>query len=187
MTTSDIRQDSYNKLTQLPLLSYNIVSYLLANNDDAWKLLFYNDPNCWKSDLAHPNLTSAQKGALVYDGIKPITECRVFLDTGMDDVWNEEACQLRVAILEFSPTNYVYGYAVVGLETYCHYKINTLSNYQTRIETLLQSVVSTLNGADVSGLGRLYFDAHVNSRSRMSTIGQPPYKGKLTVMCNWIV
>jgi hypothetical protein len=184
--STDITQDSYNKLNQLPLLPYNIVSYLIQNNELIWKILAYNDANCWKNDSTHPNLTNEQKGQLVYDGIKKVTDCRVFLDTGQDYVWTEILSILRISILDFSPSNKVYGYVSIGIEAYAHYQISTLSNYQVRTDTMVQSVISTLNGADVQGLGRLYFDARPSGKARIATIGQSPYKGKLAVMCNWI-
>ena len=70
--------ESYNTYSSIPLISYNIISYLIDNNETIFKLLYYNDSNAWRSDSNHPNLTKVQKGSLIFDGIKPQTDSRIF-------------------------------------------------------------------------------------------------------------
>jgi hypothetical protein len=73
------------------------------------------------------------------------------------------------------------------MEVYSHYKINMLNNYTTRIDTIIQQLIEVFNGAEISGLGRMYFDAKANPRSRASIIGQIPMKGKILTICNHVL
>jgi hypothetical protein len=178
---------SYNIFDILPSLPYNCISYLMENSSLAWKLLAYNDAEAWKSDGSHPDLTQTQKGELVYDGLKNQTSCRVFMTTGLDSAWMEQNCQLRISILSVEPVNYVVGYTTIAMEIYPHFLVSQLSNYMTRADMLAQELIRVFNGSDVGGLGKLYFDASKNPRSRMSVIGNPPFVGKGIVFCNWTV
>ena len=184
----DLIKEGYNKFTDYPLFAYNCVAYLVNDSESEliWKLLYYNDNNAWKNDSAHPNLTKAQKGALIYNGSAEETDYRVFLDFGMDNPWDIEACQIRISPVSINPSNYVIGNIAMGLEVYCHYKINTLSNYQTRIDTITQLFIKAFNGQSIEGVGKLYFDARANRMCNTVLIGHIPFKGKRTTMCNWI-
>ena len=184
----DERKEIYNKYEDLPMLSYNCIQYLMNNNDLVWKLLKYADENAWKNDSVHPNLTLEQKGELINNGSPdPDHEkFRVFMDVGQDDAWTNEACILRVTPIELIPKNHIYGVVVMGFEIYSHYKINQLSNYTTRLNTIVQQIIEVFNGQEVGGLGRLFFDATASSRCRMSISGQIPFKGNAVVMANWV-
>lgn len=177
---TDIRQESYNKFENLPLISYSIIKYLIDNDDEIWKLLKYNSSDAWNK----PVLTKAQKGALVYDGSVNETDYRVFMDVGADNSWTIEACILRISPITAIPSNYVNGILSIGTEIYCHYKINTMSNYQTRIDTITQRLIQILNGADIDNVGRLYFDTKASSVCKSIVIGAIPFKGRATVFCN---
>ena len=173
-------EEQYNKFTNLPLLSYNCITHLIQNNDLVWKLLKYSDNRAYEKS----NLTTQEKGALVYAGQVNVNEYRVFSDYGADDSILSEIAILRISVLELIPSNYVYGHVTMGMEIYSHYKINMLNNYTTRIDTIIQQLIETFNGAEISGLGRMYFDAKANPRSRVSIIGQIPMKGKILTICN---
>jgi len=177
----------YNTFELFPDLSYNCITYLIDNNELIWRLLSYTDVNAYRLDDDHPNLTKEQKGALVYNGIREETDCRVFMDSGQEYSWNIRACFLRITPVRLRPSNNIFGYVSMGFEIYCHYGINQLSNYKTRLNIITQQLIETLNGKDVGGLGRLYFDARASSDSRMQIMGQIPYKANGLVMCNWIV
>lgn len=183
----DIVKDSYNKFSQLPLLPYNCIAYLMQKSDLVWRLLKYNDADAWLEDANHPNLTEAQKALLIYDGKKREVDCRIFSTTGLSSGWSEQVCQLRISILEAIPSNKVYGYVTLGMEVYPHDLVNTLSNYQTRADTIAQQLIEVFNGAEIGGLGRLYFDASLNSRTKVSVIGTTPFVGKGVTFCNYVV
>jgi len=177
----DYIKKSYNKFSQVPLFPYNVVEYLVNNNDYLWKLLKYPTYDAWNK----ANLTKSEKRELIFNGEQKQTDCRVFLGEGQNDVWTEEQTFLRVSVVEVVPENYVYGSISVGFEVYTHFNIETLSNYTVRQDACIQSIIETLNGAEVGGLGRLYFDSEINRNCRIRIIGKIPYKGKALIMGNW--
>jgi len=172
----------YNKYTEFPNLSYNCITYMIDNNELIWKLLKYNNANAWQED----DLSIAEKRALIYSGQPDQTDYRVFMDLGNDDSWNEQTTILRIAPIELNPMNYVVGTLYMGFEIYVHYVCNTLSNYKARTYLMAQQIIETFNGAEIGGLGRLYFDANYSSRCTARITGQIPYKGMGVVMCNYL-
>ena len=178
---TDTRQDSYNKFEILSTVPYSIVSYLIDNAEYTWKLLNDNSPTAWQS--SKPSLTPEQKGLLVYDGVRKINDCRVFLDTGADDGWLVESTQLRVSVMNGVPNNHIWGTLSIAFEIYTHFKVNSLSNLTPRNLSIAQDLLTVLNGADVPGIGRLYFDAKQTSNCRLSlALGAIPYKGLSLIM-----
>ena len=182
----DSRKEEYNKFIDLPSISYNCIKYLMDNNELVWKLLKYDDKDAWKNDVTHPNLTKAQKGALIYDGSPNETDFRVFMDVGMDDPWTEQACVIRITPARLTPTSYVYGQVNMLFEVYAHYKVNTMSNYSTRLTTISQQFIEVFNGAEIGGLGRLFFDMKASPENRLTINGRTPMRGNALIMTNWM-
>lgn len=179
MTTQDPKQLNYNKVSNFARISYNIIKYLMANDELTWKLMYYDDSDCWKK----PDLTDEQKASLIYDGSQDETKFRLFLDVGQDDSWAVQACILRIDPVTVIPSNYIYGMIPIGFEVLSHYRVNHMSNYQTRSSTMAQRLIEVFNGADVPDVGRIYFDQKASTMCRMTTIGQIPYRGKALTMC----
>lgn len=181
-------KEIYNDFENYPLFAYNCLAYLVENEDYnlLWKLLYYNDADAWKNDVGHPNLTIIQKRNLIYAGQNDGTSYRAFIDFGLDDVWKVEACQIRISPIGLYPKNHIIGRLTMGFEVYSHFAINTLSNYTTRIDTITQLFVKAFNGTSVKGIGRLYFNSRASAQCGTSIIGAIPFKGKRTIMCNWI-
>lgn len=178
---TDLIQESYNKLTLLPLVPASIVEYLISNNEMVFKLLYYNSPDAWNK----ANLTASEKRSLIYNGTGPVENYRIFLDTGQDAAMTDQISILRVSVLEFEPKNYVIGYISILIEVYCHYLVNTMDNYCVRTDSIIQSVISSLNGAEIPHTSRLYFDSSQNRRSKIFTTGTSPFRGKAAIMCSW--
>ena len=185
MTTQglDSRKNEYNKFETLPLASYNITKYLMDNEETIWKLLKYSDADAWNK----PNLSLGEKAALVYAGQPNETDFRVFNSVGQDNSWTVEACLLRISPATILPNNYVFGYSSIAFEVYCHYKVVTLSNYMNRIDYASQRLIECLNGAEIDGVGRLFFDHRASAFSKSILIGSIPYKGRATIMCNYFL
>jgi len=179
----DITQDSYNKFTQFPNTSYNIIKYLIYNEEEMWKLLKYADADAWNK----PNLTIQEKVALVYSGQPNETDFRLFNNLGQDNSWTVEACILRIAPATLLPTNHVNGHQSIVFEVYSHYKIITLSDYTNRNDVVTQRLIECLNGADIENVGRLYFDYRASPYCKSVAIGSIPFKGRGTIMCNSIL
>ena len=173
-------KDSYASYDVLPKLSYNIIEHLMTNPDAEiiWKLLKYKDADAWNK----PNLTKKEKREMIYDGKHSQSNYNIFLDGFMDEATNEEKSFLRIYPSSIYPSTRTYGVCCINLEVFVHSQINHLSNYQTRIDTIIQALLKVLNGVNVNGVGVLYFDMQGNRYSKMSTTGEKPYKGKILVM-----
>jgi len=155
---------AYNKLTGYEMLPYNIVAYLMQNNENIWKLLKYNTFDA----LNQPDLTQAEKAQLIYNGEDPNSNTfNVFLFEGTDDAFIDQTSQLRVFNLSTDFDNRTTGTQDIGFLIVVHNKINMLNNYSTRLENIIKEIVSTLNGIDVGvGLGVIFADG-----SRRRTTG----------------
>jgi len=182
MSIIPTNKDGFNSFSEFPGMSYNIISYLMDNNELLWRLLVYNDNFAFRLDTDHPNLTKAQKGLLVYDGLREQTSCRVFLDLKQDDSLTQEMTMLRISPIEIIPTDNVLGKVAIGFEIFSHVKINTLGNYQTRVDMIVQQLLQSLNGQLIGGIGNLFFNSKTSSRCKVTTLGSIPYHGKGLVM-----
>ena len=111
-----------------------------------------------------------------------MSKYNVFFDYMMDDAEDQMKTLLRIYPAEVYPTTRVTGICTVNLEVFTHSKINHLSNYTTRVDVIIQTLLKVLNGADVGGIGVLFFDNQGSRYDRIQTIGQKPYKGKLLKM-----
>lgn len=176
ITSTD--RDAYNLYTQLPNYSYRLIQHLLENNELIWKLLKHPNPDAWMDSVT--NLTQAEKGALIWNGRGDASDFNVFMDDGIPDVETQEVTRLNILPYGISPRNRTVGDITLLMEVYSHYKINTLSNYTTRVDTILQQLLETFNGSVVEGLGigRIFFDKRGAGATRMELGGQIPFRGK---------
>jgi hypothetical protein len=160
--------------------SYKCITYLLENNELLWKLLKYNESDAWnRADLTH-----LEKAALIYNSEADSTSFRVFMDSGNPDAWTKEICQLRIYPVKIVPKTRTVGLVLLAFDFFCHYKINQLSNYKTRVDLGIEELLGTFNGINLAGIGRLYFNGAETSEDRAITTGQLPFKGKCIYMSN---
>lgn len=174
-------QSAYNSYDNLPNFSYNAISYLMTANEDFWRLIYYNDPNAWNVSV-DPNISSAQKAALIFDGSDDETKFRLFMDEGQVNAWTNEATVVRIFPYSIFSENRTIGTLTMAFDIFSHYRINTLSNYTTRIDTLAQIILQTFNGYYIGGLGKLTIDVLSNKQDRLYPSGQIPFKGKRITM-----
>jgi len=154
--------NAYNEYQQIRSMEYSIISHLILNNDEIWKILNNASSNC----LSGANLTTEQKGALIYQGQPDSTPYRVFLQPFTDDSFNEQQSQIRIYTSYIKPTNRVYGLIDFGIEVMSHNKICTLDGYENRNVVLMQQIIETLNGSDINGVGLLTFDYSRSTNNR---------------------
>lgn len=173
-------KNAYSNYTGMEKLSYRILEHLMSNPEAEiiWKLLKYNDADAWKK----PNLTKKEKSALIYNGMSSQDNFNVFFDSFMDEATNKEKSFLRIYPSSILPIKRTYGVCCINLEVFVHSQINHLSNYTTRLDTIIQKLIEVLNGVDVEGVGVLYFDASITTYCRLLTTGEKPYKGKVLTM-----
>src|SRR5574344_1462816 len=171
---------SYATYDFLPQISYNIVDNLMDNPDAEiiWKLLKYSTNDDWQA----PNLTKAQKRALMYKGGEDASKPSIFFDSGMDDAMYTEKIYLRIYPYYCVPDTDYHGIVDVAFEMLCHYSINTLSNYTTRVDSIMAALIKCLNGTDIGGLGKMYFNSTRARMDKFQNFNQPPFKAKILLM-----
>jgi len=171
----------------IPKFSYDIISNLIDNPDAEiiWKLLSGSDREDWNKQ----NLTKAEKRALIYSGEENAADFSIHIDSGEDDVLSKEKCYLRIYPYFITPKDPYKGVIDVAFEIICHYSINTLSNYQTRVDTIISALLKCLNGKNISAgdqvsgaLGVMFFSQIGSRMDKMQNFNQPPFKGKILVM-----
>lgn len=147
--------DGFNNFSQLPMMQYNIISCLILNNEDIWKILKYNNPSC----LSQQNLSQSDKASLIYQGQPDSTGYRVFMDSMQDDSFTDQCTILRVFPDIIIPKSRVLADITFRLEILSHTKLQYLDGYMNRNVYMLQQILATLNGQDsIQGVGLFSFD-----------------------------
>ena len=172
--TPDVGATAYNDFRQFSKISYNCIKFLMDNNEPVWKLLLYTDSAAWSK----PDLTQEEKAALIYAGQQDTSMYHVFMDGKQPDVLVKEVALLRIMPYHAVGLNRTIGYIGVSMEVFAHYKINHLSNYTTRIDTIAGELLATFNGSDIGGLGLMSFSKMADQSSRLFETGQIPFGGK---------
>lgn len=149
-------ESSYNQYDGLQNFTLFIIQHLMLNNEDIWKLLKYDTQDA----LERPNLTREEKASLIYPGASggDMDDYRVFRTPYLDDLTTNQQAQLRVYLESVTPDTLLYGTVDVNIEVICHVKMIELNDYQNRAESIVWQVIKTLNGANVGGIGKLFFD-----------------------------
>ena len=149
-------ESSYNQYDGLQNFTLLIIQHLMLNNEDIWKLLKYDTQDA----LEKPNLTREEKAKLIYPGASggDMDDYRVFRTPYLDDLTTNQQAQLRVYLESITPDTRLYGTVDVNIEVICHVKMIELNDYQNRAESIVWQVIKTLTGADVGGIGKLFFD-----------------------------
>lgn len=174
MLTQEIGEYAYSDFKGFNQISYNCVKYLLNNNELVWKLLKYNGPDAWNK----PDLTHEEKAELIYAGQQDSSKFKVFLDSKQPDVLMDETTLLRIMPYFAIGYNRTLSMMEVSMEVYSHYKINHLSNYTTRVDTIAGELLTLFNGSNMGTLGYLAIDKMVDQSSRLFSVGQIPFGGK---------
>jgi hypothetical protein len=162
----------YNQYVGLGMMPYKIITHLLLNNEDIFKLLKYNENNA----LDLNNLSISEKRNLIYKGQTDSSPYKIFMQPTTDDAFPDTGSFLRVYIVDIYPTDHIKGLVTIAFEILCHNKINSLNNYSTRMHWMLQNILSTFNGANIDGIGELFFNAKASNR--MNYAKQNLYNGK---------
>lgn len=146
--------NAYSKLKGYKMFTYYIIEYLMNNNENIWKLLKYQDSNA----LEQPNLTFAEKGALIYNGEEKAELYNVFRDAFTDDAFESRTTQIRMYPYVNDSVNRMASIQDFIICPLAHVKINHLNDYTTRLDTMVEEIISTLNGAYIENLGTMYYD-----------------------------
>lgn len=176
----DYQKETYNKLELLPQIPYKVLERLMTDTkaELIWKLLKYNENDAYSKT----NLTLKEKSELIYNGSGDISKYNVFLDPYIDEATVQQKTFLRIYNGNNYPEDHIKSIQEVVFEIYCHPAISTLKNYQDRIDTIIQCIFETLNGADTGQLGHLYYNDSTRANCKILILGTKPYKGKYFVL-----
>ena len=179
------RDTSYNSMIGYKMLPYNIIAYLMENNENIWKLLKYNGNDA----LDKPNLTLEEKSALIYNGEIDGDGYRVFMNEFIDDAFVDMISMIRIFPVATFPDSRVVAIQDMVCQIVVHNKIDMLNSYCTRLDSIIEEFISTLNGADIGGLGVLFMDSdrrRSNGVMRGFSNNRNFYGAKINMSCNFV-
>ena len=172
---------TYNKYETFPDLARNVLSRLFENDEDIWKLLKYSSPDA----LSKPNLTLAEKRALIYDGLGEQDDFRIFRQPFLEDSFQDAVAQLRIYSTQIVPSDNITGVVDICFEILSHNKIITLDGGQySRLELIAQRIIQSLNGVEIGGVGLMFFNqrGHYSDRVSMNLYNNRNYVGYKLIM-----
>lgn len=147
----------YNSLSALPKALYKILTYLVNNNENIWKMLKYNSYDA----LSQPNLTKKEKMSFLWKYGKQ-EDFGVFLTNLVEDAICESKSILKIyqyyihanpSIVLATPVyafDFLYG-GQMSLVEQDGVPVN-------RGDLFIHEILKTLNGVNINGVGKLQFN-----------------------------
>lgn len=146
---------SYNSMSALPYIPYNILTYLAMNDEVIWKLLAYNGYDA----LSQPDLTFSEKMDLVWK-TGPQEQFGVFFTPLVEDAIPESKCILKIYNY-YTHASDLYNGTVVYAFDFLYGGQMSLVEYNgvpvSRGDLFENRILEVLNGAVVGGVGKLMF------------------------------
>lgn len=147
----------FNSMSQLPSISYNILVYLARqpSAENLWKMLKYNDYDC----LSYDNLTFNEKMEFIWKtGVQE--NYGVFLTPLVEDAITESKCIMKVYDYYIHNNEPFYSSVVFAFD-FLYGGNMSLIDYDgipaSRGDVFIHTILDTLNGADVGGVGKMSF------------------------------
>lgn len=177
----------FNRFVNLDNVEWGILDFLAKSDSKyanyLWKILAYSTEDC----LTRPDVSYADRIALIYKNNGEASGHRVFMSPFIDDSWEEQAAMLHVYIESIKPTTHLSSNVQVAFECIVHNKISNilgdaskfnpetnpsemnkgqvLCPYKNRATVLLKSTLAALNGNFVNGVGVLQFNSQIKNVS----------------------
>ena len=177
MSCDATNNQAFNIGETIPKISYSCVSYLVNNNELIWKLLKDKTPDAWNIG----NVSKSEKSSMIYNGIGDMNNFHVFIDDNQDDAFNTETTYIRIYPMQEIAINRLMTSVDVCMVVYTHANCNHLSNYETRVERVIQQFKETFNGKDIPSVGQLVYDGTRSRSCKAMIVGRTPFKGKAIV------
>lgn len=173
-------ETQFNKFHNLDSIETRIINYLRNTNTDdcnrLWKLLKYSDMKALYKD----NLSTADKKNLIYQD-RNEADCRVFTFPYIEDNFTEVCSVIKVYMYSVQPVNHLVSTVNIGIDILTHNKISNVYNDESdvldsgrlveenistknRNAIMLKTILATLNGADVEGVGVLQFNKELSDK-----------------------
>jgi len=155
----DYTNTAYNNMLQARRLPESIVNQLFDKADNLWKLLYYS-----QSTVGQPNVPDDIKANMIAStATGDLSNYQVFFELFNTDSTVLADAQLRLAVLEIKPVNRTNVVVTVVVQCVVNNKATVVSTDTVAVENkafaIAQEVVTSLNGAELSGLkGALWLD-----------------------------
>ena len=157
----------YNDFISMPYIPYRIIEYLAYNNENLWKILKYDTYDC----LSQDDLTFEEKMSLIWSHEAKQEDYRVFFTALVENLIPTSETMLKIykdITIPRSTVNAVAGYEIdilyggkISLIEYNGVPCN-------RGDVCEAEILSTLNGVEIGGVGRLEFNTRKLSAARSS-------------------
>ncbi len=147
----------FNSMSALPYIPYNILTYLATQEsaENLWKMLKYNSYDA----LSKPNLTFDEKLALIWR-FGPQEDYGVFFTNLVEDAIPTSKSILKLYDYYIHASEIQYGTVVYAFDFLFGGQMS-LVDYNgvpvSRADLFINTILSTLNGAYVGGVGTLTF------------------------------
>ena len=175
-----------NKFLSMPYIPFKIVMALLEN-DNFCKLIYYNTIDA----RDQPNLTIAQKRALIWDGQDDMENYHIFLTNVQPNEETNNRTILKLYRYVTDPINRNIATVAYAFDILFGSKI-PLVRYNgitcNRGDVIEMEIMKTLNGEDVAGVGYLQYDNDLTTlcRSRIGIGNNYTFTGLSIIMATQI-
>jgi hypothetical protein len=174
---------NFNKFHNLDSVETRIIEYLRDTKTDdcerIWKILKYSDMKA----LYQNNLSAEEKNKLIYKDADE-ENCRVFNFRYIEDNFLVTCSLIKIYLYGITPVNHIMSTVHIGIDILTHNKLSNVYNdngdildggrpveqdisTKNRNTVLLQAILSTLNGANIQGVGVLQFNKELSDKCQV--------------------
>lgn len=178
-----IDETNFNQFSNIDSIDTRIINYLRdTENKDTerlWKLLKYSTMRA----LYEKPLDKKEKNALIYKDSDQM-KMRVFNMPLIEDSFTETCSIIKVYLYSIEPITHLTAKVNVKIDILSHNALNNIYNDESdlldggrpveenitmknRNNVLLKSILRTLNGANIEGVGKLQFNMELSKESKM--------------------
>lgn len=156
----------YNRFEAIDNATKVITDYLVRNNEDLWKLLYYIEPNVLP--LSQGNLTNAQKAQMICTdpyAINGGVDKNVLFQTVFDEAFSTAIPQLRFEVGDIIPIDPYRAYINIDFQIIVPVKQDIFTapynSVARRSDAIFRELVKTLNGVEIPNSqfhGKMFMD-----------------------------
>lgn len=150
----EVCENEYNKFEAIDSATKTIVDYLVLNNEDIWKLLYYIKPN--ELPLSMPNLTRTQKSKMICTDPYATNENvdkNILFQTVTDEAFSTAIPQIRIEIGDIVPLDRIRAYMYIDFQIVVPNKQDIFTapynGVARRSDAIFRELAKTFNGIDV--------------------------------------
>ncbi len=180
------KNNTFNSMPQIP---YQILTYLIDNNENLFKLLKYNSTDALQKD----DLTKKEKIDLLYTEVGKEDDYHIFLKPLIGEEMTDSVTQLRLYKARITPTtnlkavlNYEFD-IVVGTKTNLVYDDNGIPC--SRLDMIESEIINSLCGTSMFGVGGFQFNRELSNLCVQNTglsNSKSFFGSSFVLACNWV-